>query len=387
MKKTKKMLALLLVVMMTVSLTACGQSAEPEKEAETVQEPAAESAETAETEQEDAAEGSEEQSVAAEEVSSPFDRVLDDYEPQKDSYKIYFNYKNIHVWYDAIELGVQKAIEEYKEKGINIEYEWIAPTDPDAADQVNRIEEAVGRGFDVICVEPSNLDLVAPSITNIVDNGTKVLCFGATDLTGYEESSGRSAFIGQSDPYQDGVLMAEIFCEEIGYAGKVANLGGSIGAPGHEAINQAFYDTIAKYPDIELVDTQYDNDELDKAIQYTENFLQKYNDLAGIFCNNMTNPIGAAQAVTAAGKAGDIVIVGYDHDIQALEYLRDGTIYSLGICDCFGVGFDTLLTAIKVADGCEAGTDFDEIQPYPVGAVYQDQAEDYINTLYPDHKG
>lgn len=383
MKKMKKMLALLLTAVMVLSLTACRQSAqEPENEEGALPEAAKETAETAAPDAEEEAEGA----AAVESGSSPFDRVLDDYEPQKDSYKIYFNYKNIHVWYDAIELGVQKAVEEYAEKGINIEYEWIAPTDPDAADQVNRIEEAVGRGFDVICVEPSNLDLVAPSITNIVNGGTKVLCYGATDLTGYEESSGRSAFIGQSDPYQDGVLMAEIFCEKIGYAGKVANLGGSIGAPGHEAINQAFYDTIGKYPDIELVDTKYDNDELDKAIQYTENFLQKYSDLAGIFCNNMTNPIGAAQAVTAAGKAGDIVIVGYDHDIQALEYLRDGTIYSLGICDCFGVGFDTLLTAIKVADGCTAGTDFDEIQPYPVGAVYQEQAEDYINTLYPGQK-
>lgn len=386
MKKMKKMLALLLTAAMTISLIACGQNNQgAETEADTAPETAVPEAE--EEAAETAEESTEQPEAALEGGNSPFDRVLDDYQPEKDSYKIYFNYKNIHVWYDAIELGIQKAIDEYEEKGIKVEYEWIAPTDPDAADQVNRIEEAVGRGFDVICVEPSNLDLVAPSITNIVNGGTKVLCFGATDLTGYEESSGRSAFIGQSDPYQDGVLMAEIFCEEIGYAGKVANLGGSIGAPGHEAINQAFYDTIAKYPDIELVDTQYDNDELDKAIQYTENFLQKYSDLAGIFCNNMTNPIGAAQAVTAAGKAGDIVIVGYDHDIQALEYLRDGTIHSLGICDCFGVGFDTLMTAIKVADGCEAGTDFDEIQPYPVGAVYKDQAEEYINTLYPDYKG
>ncbi len=386
MKKMKKTLALLLTAAMTISLIACGQNNQgAEVEADTAPETAVPEAE--EEAAETTEESTEQSEVALEEGNSPFDRVLDDYQPEKDSYKIYFNYKNIHVWYDAIELGIQKAIDEYEEKGIKVEYEWIAPTDPDAADQVNRIEEAVGRGFDVICVEPSNLDLVAPSITNIVNGGTKVLCFGATDLTGYEESSGRSAFIGQSDPYQDGVLMAEIFCEEIGYAGQVANLGGSIGAPGHEAINQAFYDTIAKYPDIELVDTQYDNDELDKAIQYTENFLQKYSDLAGIFCNNMTNPIGAAQAVTAAGKAGDIVIVGYDHDIQALEYLRDGTIHSLGICDCFGVGFDTLMTAIKVADGCEAGTDFDEIQPYPVGAVYKDQAEEYINTLYPDYKG
>ena len=383
----RKLWSMLLATVIACSLVLSGCSGSTEVEqteestvAETVEETTqndeAKEGETEETEGDEAG--------TSEEVKSTFDRTLDDYVPQKDSYKIYFNYKNIHVWYDAIELGVQKAVDEYAERGVQIEYEWIAPADPDAADQVNRIEEAVGRGFDVPCVEPANLDLVAQSITNIVADGTKVMCFGASDLTGYEESSGRAAFVGQSDPYQDGVLMAETFCEAIDYKGKVANLGGTIGAPAHEAINQAFYDVIEKYPDIELVDTQYDNDELDKAIQYTENFLQKNNDLTGIFCNNMTNPIGAAQAVTAAGKAGEIVIVGADHDIQALEYLRDGTIYALGIVDGFGMGFDTLMTAIKVADGYEAGKDFPEVQPYPVGMVFQDQAEEYISALYPE---
>ena len=58
-----------------------------------------------------------------------------------------------------------------------------------------------------------------------------------------------------------------------------------------------------KYPEIEVVEIQNDNDSVENALTFTEGFLQKYPDLKGIFCNNMGNPIGAAQAVVDAGKA------------------------------------------------------------------------------------
>lgn len=386
----KKVLSLFLALVLMLSLFACAknetpapaQSGETEKTEEpATQEPQASEEKTEATPAEEPAA----ESTEAVDPASTFDRTLDDYTPKKTSYKIYFNYKNIHVWYDAIELGIQEAVKQYADKGITVEYEWIGSADPDAADQVTRVEEAVGRNFDVICVEPANLDLIAPSVTNLVNSGVKVMCFGASDLFGYEESSGRYAYVGAGDPSVDAIPSAEAFCEAIGYKGKVALLGGTIGAPGHEMTNQAFLNTIAKYPDIELVDTQYDNDELDKAISLTENFLQKTPDLAGIYCNNMTNPIGAAQAVTAAGKAGEIVIVGMDHDIQALEYLRDGTIYALAILDCFGIGFDALQTAIKIADDCTPGVDYEKEIYYHLNTVYQNSAEAYIKALYPNY--
>lgn len=385
----KKVISLILALVLAFSLFACAkntedsptQPAETEKTEETVSQ---ESQQSTEEQTDPASAKTGAQEVAADPAST-FNRTLDDYTPKKTSYKIYFNYKNIHVWYDAIELGIQEAVKQYADKGITVEYEWIGSADPDAADQVTRVEEAVGRNFDVICVEPANLDLIAPSVTNLVNSGVKIMCFGASDLFGYEESSGRYAYVGADDPSSDAIPSAEAFCEAIGYKGKVALLGGTIGAPGHEKTNQAFLDTIAKYPDIELVDTQYDNDELDKAISFTENFLQKTPDLVGIYCNNMTNPIGAAQAVTAAGKAGEIVIVGMDHDIQALEYLRDGTIDALAILDCFGVGFDALQTAIKIADDCTPGVEYEKEVYYHLNTVYQSSAEAYIKALYPNY--
>lgn len=97
----------------------------------------------------------------------------------------------------------------------------------------------------------------------------------------------------------------------------------------------------------------------------------------------MSNPIGAAQAVVDAGKEGDIVLVGMDHDKRALEYLRDGVIQALGVQDCFKMGFDTIQVAIMIADGKEVGDDtYPEQTEEQTVIVYPENAQEYLDKLY-----
>ena len=218
-----------------------------------------------------------------------------DYQPQKDEYKIYCTYKNIHSWYDAIKTGVDAAVADLKDKGVTIDYEWYGPAQPDAVDQVNSIETAVGQGYE-----------------------------------------------------------------------------------SHEQRLQAFKDVIATYPDIEVVDEQRDDDSVEKAISLTESWLQAYPDLGGILCNNMSNPVGACQAVTDAGKAGDIIIGGMDHDLRTLNYLKDGTLYVAQVQNCYDMGYKLIWNAVKTIDG----ETVDEVTDVGSTSVYADDADNYITMLY-----
>lgn len=67
------------------------------------------------------------------------------YQPKKDSYKIYCTYKNIHSWYDAIKCGVDAAVADFAEKGVEINYEWYGPAEPDAVDQVIPLKQPSDR--------------------------------------------------------------------------------------------------------------------------------------------------------------------------------------------------------------------------------------------------
>ena len=296
------------------------------------------------------------------------------YEPKEDSYKIYCTYKNIHSWYDAIKTGIDAAVADFADKGVTIDYEWYGPAEPDAVDQVNSIETAVGQGYDLIAVDVNQPETTAKAIDEAVAAGVPVATFASSDV----EDCDRSFFVGNTDNYGDGCALAKAVREKMGGKGQIAILAGTMGAASHEERLQGFKDTIAEYPDIEIVDEQRDNDSVEKAISITESWLQAYPDLGGILCNNMSNPVGACQAVSDAGKSGDIIIGGMDHDLRTLEYLKDGTLYVAQVQNCYDMGYKLIYNAIKTIDGEEV----EESTAVGSTSVYAEDADQYIEMLY-----
>lgn len=160
---------------------------------------------------------------------------------------------------------------------------------------------------------------------------------------------------------------------------QIAFLSGTIGATSHEDRLQAFKDTVEKYPDIEVVDEQRDDDMVENAISITEAWMQAYPDLGGILCNNMSNPVGACQAVADAGKAGQVIIGGMDHDLRTLNYLADGTLYVACIQNCYDMGYKAIYEAVKVIDG-EAPTQ--DVTDVGSSLAFKDDAQTYIDLLF-----
>ena len=139
-----------------------------------------------------------------------------------------------------------------------------------------------------------------------------------------------------------------------------------------------FKDAIAEYPDIKIVEEQEIQPGTDTALPVAENILQAYPDLGGILCNNMSNPVGACQAVTDAGKAGDIIIGGMDHDLRTLNYLKDDTLYVAQVQNCYDMGYKLIWNAVKTIDG----ETVDEVTDVGSTSVYADDADNYITMLY-----
>ncbi len=80
----------------------------------------------------------------------------------------------------------------------------------------------------------------------------------------------------------------------------------------------------------------------------------------------------------------DTVIVGMDHDKEALHYLKNGVIYCLGVQDCYSIGFDTLQVAVKTADGHLPGELFSEETNEITTVIYQEDAALMLELLYGD---
>ena len=150
----------------------------------------------------------------------------------------------------------------------------------------------------------------------------------------------------------------------------------------HEDRARGARDTIARYNNMEIVATEYDMDSVDLAYDLTMKILADCPDLDGIICCNMSNPVGAARAITETESS--TVIVGMDHDQEALRYLDEGVIYCLGVQDCFSIGFDTLQVAVKIADGNLPGALFPEKTNEITTVIYQKDAALMLELLYGD---
>ncbi len=307
-----------------------------------------------------------------------FERSLDSYVPQKNHYNFYFTYKIVHPWWDAVALGIEEAQRQLLERGITVTYEYMAPEMTSAKDQERRLREAAAGGdYDVIGADVADEALITPVLDELSEEGNKVMTFSSSDAA---DGCRRIAYVGNTHNYEDGAQLTEALCEKLDYRGKVAILIGVEGAPCHEERARGVRDTIAKYDDMKIVDVSYDQDSIENAYQLTKEFLDRFDDLAGIVCCNMSNPVGAARAVKEA--EADVVIVGMDHDREALEDLRDGVIYCLGVQDCFSIGFDTIQVAVKIADGQLPGELFPEKTQEVTTLIYQDDAEEMLANLY-----
>ena len=308
-----------------------------------------------------------------------FVHSLDDYVPAKKKYNFYFTYKIVHPWWDAVALGMEDAQRKYLEKGVVITYEYMAPDAASYEDQTKRLLEAQEGNYDVIGVDVADEEIISPLLDEMVDENIKVMTFSSSDAS---ENCKRIAYVGNTHNYQDGADLTEALCKKLDYKGKVGILVGSYGAPCHEDRAKGAKDTIAKYPDMEIVAVEYDQDSIDLAYELAVQMLKDNPDIAGFVCCNMSNPVGTARAVTELGSKA--VIVGMDHDQEALHYLKDGVIYCLGVQDCYSIGFDTLQVAVMIADGNMPGDLFPDKTDESTTIIYQIDAEPMLEVLYGD---
>ncbi|WP_024865089.1 substrate-binding domain-containing protein [Butyrivibrio sp. FCS014] len=308
-----------------------------------------------------------------------FEHSLDDYVPAKKKYNFYFTYKIVHPWWDAVALGMEDAQKKYLDKGIVITYEYMAPDAASYEDQTKRLLQAMEGDYDVIGVDVADEEKISPILDQMIDAGNKVMTFSSSDAA---PDCKRIAYVGNTHNYQDGADLTEALCEKLGYKGKVGILVGSHGAPCHEDRAEGAKDTIAKYKNMEIVAVEYDQDSIDLAYDLTMQMLKDNPDIAGFVCCNMSNPVGTARAVTELGSKA--VIVGMDHDQEALHYLRDGIIYCLGVQDCYSIGFDTLQVAVKIADGNLPGALFPDKTDESTTIIYQEDAAPMLEILYGD---
>ena len=158
--------------------------------------------------------------------------------------------------------------------------------------------------------------------------------------TGLEDQSDAVSVIS-SDNVGGGKQAADLLGTQIGGKGSVFVMNVSAGITTTDQRAKGFIDEMkAKYPDVKVLDTQYNADDPAKAASITTSVLSAHPDLAGVFATNVQGAEGTATGLKQAGKAGAVKVISYDAGPQQVKDLNDGTVQGLIAQDPYTEGIE-----------------------------------------------
>jgi len=263
-------------------------------------------------------------------------------------------------------IDMQKGAEEAaKAAGVELVVQ-AAEREIDVERQMQIIENLIERKVSALCIAPSGSREIVPVVVKANKAGIPVLIIDTrVDEEALAHAGGKIAtFIG-SDNYDGGKLAGEFVAEKLGGKGKVAILEG---IPGHEtgdARLRGFKEALSRTPGIQIVASQPANWERDQGFNVFQNILQANPGINALFACSDLMALGAAEAIAAAGKTGQIVVVGFDAQPEARAAIQKGAMAATVAQFASRMGG----TAVEYAHKLLAGETIPTFTPVPIELV------------------
>lgn len=140
---------------------------------------------------------------------------------------------------------------------------------------------------------------------------------------------------------------ADIMAQRLHNQGNIGVIDFQPGSVTNDQRVQGFTQELAKYANMHIVAEESSNSDVTTAEHVTQALLALHPELTGIFAANMQSAVGAAQAVSAAGLAGKVQIVGWDSSPQEIQALQAGVITELVVQNPFRMGYDSVMALVK----------------------------------------
>ncbi|HNR31541.1 MAG TPA: substrate-binding domain-containing protein, partial [Candidatus Hydrogenedentes bacterium] len=183
--------------------------------------------------------------------------------------------------------------------------------------QIEQIEMFLAQGVNALIIAPTDSSGMGPAIAEARARGVPVFTadIAAKDADVVSHIA--------SDNYAGGVILAEYLAKVLGGKGKLAIIDHPEATSVQDRV-RGFMETLARFPDMRIVQRAPGEGQRDKAHRAAEKLLQAHPDLDAIFGINDDSALGALAAVESAGLQDRIVIVGFDGTPEACAAIQAG---------------------------------------------------------------
>jgi ribose transport system substrate-binding protein len=253
-----------------------------------------------------------------------------------------------HEFWKAVHAGAIKAQQELKASGIDVAITWKGPLrEDDREQQVQVVEGFLSQGMNGIVLAPLDDRALVRPVEEAKAAGIPTIIIDS-DL----QSKQIVSFVA-TDNYKGGQLAADRMAEVLKDKGRVLVLRYQEGSASTAFREAGFLDRIkAAHPGVQVVSSdQYAGPTRDTAKRASENLLNRFGDVEGIFCPNESSTAGMLLALQDDDKAGKVTFVGFDSSQQFIEALQNGQLSGVVVQNPLNMGYLGVKTMIEHLQG------------------------------------
>lgn len=264
----------------------------------------------------------------------------------------------------------ETTIEQMKKDGVIDDWTGVLDGETDPNKQIDRADECITKGADYVIILPAESEASDPAVTKLVDQGVKVIVVNSKTVSTDEKAI---AYCGSND-VEAGRMLADWVIKNVPNGGKYIHCTGILGNSAQIERGQGIMEVMEKHPEFEMVgepDTQWSGD---KAANATTDAIAQYGEeLVAVIADNDDMSSAAQRAANDAGRS-DIVCVGVDGNQNPLQMVKNGELGATVLQD--GVG--QLAAGIDVIKAAIEGREFDKAPVIPFVLVTKDNVDQYL---------
>ncbi|MDR3368639.1 sugar ABC transporter substrate-binding protein [Rhodoferax sp.] len=203
----------------------------------------------------------------------------------------------------------------------------------DTAAQIRMVEQMIAQKANAIVIAPADSKALVPVLKTAIDKGILVVNIdNKLDADAQKEKGIQIPFAGP-DNRAGAKLVGDYLAKSLKSGDKVGIIEGVSTTFNAQQRTLGFEDAM-KAAGVTVVGVQSGNWEIDKGNTVASGMLREHPDLKALLAGNDNMALGAVAAVKAAGKTGQVQVVGYDNIGAVKPMLKDGRM--LATADQFG---------------------------------------------------
>ena len=197
--------------------------------------------------------------------------------------------------------------------------------------QVPVLDAVIARKPDAILIAPTDTTQLVEPLRKAHDAGIPVITVDTFIGKGqYQTGAGDADFplsYIASDNVLGGKIAARALAAAIGGEGKVYVSNVKPGISTTDQREAGFKQAMAEeFPKITVLETQFNDNDANKAASQLQGVLAREADLKGVFGANLFSALGAANGVQQAGKSGAVKVVAFDAPGSIVDNLKTGLV-------------------------------------------------------------